>query len=193
MRVIPRRAGARTRAVRALETPFGKIYGTNITPDPYTGIGNWSEQAFVRAMREGVDREGRHLYPAFPYDHFTRLTDDDLKALYAYTMTRDPVRAETPGTSSHSLSTSGPSSRDGSCCSSTAAYSSLIRSRAPRGIGVLTWPRVSGIAAHAIRRVTRWVPRRGTRRTDGGEIEGWHAPAINDSSPAPVPWTPESL
>ena len=60
---------------RPLKTPFGTIYGTNITPEPTAGIGRWSEAAFARAMREGLDREGRHLYPAFPYDHFTRMTD----------------------------------------------------------------------------------------------------------------------
>src|SRR5438552_7283174 len=54
----------------AVPTPFGTIYSTNITPDPETGIGNWSEAAFQRSMREGVDRAGHHLYPAFPYDHF---------------------------------------------------------------------------------------------------------------------------
>ena len=67
-----------------IPTPFGTIYSTNITPDPDTGIGRWSEAAFQRAMREGVDREGDHLYPAFPYDHFTRVTDEDNRALYAY-------------------------------------------------------------------------------------------------------------
>jgi mono/diheme cytochrome c family protein len=76
-----------------LPTPFGTIYSTNITPDPETGIGNWSEVAFQRAMREGVDREGHHLYPAFPYDHYTLVTDEDNRALYAYLMTREPVKA----------------------------------------------------------------------------------------------------
>ena len=71
-----------------IKTPFGTIHGTNITPDADTGIGRWSQEAFARAMREGVDRDGRHLYPAFPYDHFTRLTDDDIAALYAFLMTR---------------------------------------------------------------------------------------------------------
>src|SRR5262249_8616806 len=69
---------------------------TNITPDPITGIGHWSEAAFVRAMREGVDIDGDHLYPAFPYDHFTLLSDEDARALYAYFMTREPVRATPP-------------------------------------------------------------------------------------------------
>jgi mono/diheme cytochrome c family protein len=81
---------------RGLPTPFGTIYATNITPDLDTGIGRWSKDAFARAMREGVGRAGEHLYPAFPYDHFTRLTDDDVDALYAFLMTREPVRAQAP-------------------------------------------------------------------------------------------------
>ncbi len=76
-----------------LNTPFGIIYGTNITPDPETGIGRWSLEAFARAMREGVSRDGSHLFPAFPYYAYTELWDDDLKALYAYLMTRPPVSA----------------------------------------------------------------------------------------------------
>jgi mono/diheme cytochrome c family protein len=60
---------------RAISTPFGTIFSSNITPDAETGIGGWSEAAFQRAMHEGVDRTGRHLYPAFPYDHFTKATD----------------------------------------------------------------------------------------------------------------------
>jgi mono/diheme cytochrome c family protein len=79
---------------RGIDTPFGVIYGTNITPEPDSGIGRWSQDAFVRSMREGVARDGRHLYPAFPYDHFRLATDADLAALYAYVMTREPVHAE---------------------------------------------------------------------------------------------------
>ncbi len=81
---------------RAVLTPFGTIYSTNITPDPTTGIGRWSEAAFQRAMREGVDRGGDNLYPAFPYDHFTLVSDADSAALYAFIMTRQPVLARTP-------------------------------------------------------------------------------------------------
>ena len=74
-------------------TPFGTIYSSNITPDAETGIGRWSEAAFRRAMQSGVDRDGRHLYPTFPYDHFTHVSDEDDRALYAYLMTRPPVHA----------------------------------------------------------------------------------------------------
>jgi mono/diheme cytochrome c family protein len=81
---------------RPLPTPFGTIYSSNITPDLETGIGNWSEEAFRRALRDGVDRKGRQLYPAFPYDHFTHLTDDDIQALYAFIITREPVQSIPP-------------------------------------------------------------------------------------------------
>src|ERR1700736_662866 len=74
-------------------TPFGTVFSSNITPDPETGIGRWPEEAFRRAMRSGVDREGRHLYPTFPYDHFTNVSDEDDRALYAYLMTRQPAHA----------------------------------------------------------------------------------------------------
>jgi mono/diheme cytochrome c family protein len=79
-----------------VNTPFGIVYGTNITPDPKTGIGTWPLEAFLRAMRDGVARDGSHLFPAFPYNAYTKLTDDDLKALYAYLMTRQPVSATVP-------------------------------------------------------------------------------------------------
>ena len=79
-----------------MATPFGVLYSTNITPDPETGIGTWSEAAFARAMREGIARDGSHLLPGFPYDHFSKLSDDDINALYAYFMTRAPIKASAP-------------------------------------------------------------------------------------------------
>ena len=81
---------------RPLETPFGTVFATNITPDPETGIGRWSRKAFVRALREGVALNGDLLYPAFPYDHFTHASDSDIDALYAFLMTRPAVQARTP-------------------------------------------------------------------------------------------------
>ncbi len=77
----------------AMATPFGVIYSTNITPDRETGIGAWSEAAFARAMHEGVARDGSQLFPAFPYDHFTKVSDEDVKAIYAFLMTRPAVRS----------------------------------------------------------------------------------------------------
>ena len=72
---------------RELKTPFGTFYGPNITPHPQAGIGGWSEQDFIRAMREGVRPDGAHYYPAFPYASFTRIVDQDLRDLWAYLRT----------------------------------------------------------------------------------------------------------
>lgn len=73
-----------------METGFGTLYSTNITPDPEFGIGDWSAEAFRRAMHEGVDREGKHLFPAFPYNHFTLMSDQDIDDIYAYIMSEVP-------------------------------------------------------------------------------------------------------
>lgn len=80
----------------AIDTPFGAIYSTNITPDRETGIGDWSLEAYVRSMREGVDREGNHLYPAFPYEYFARITDTDLADLYVWNMVQPAIAATPP-------------------------------------------------------------------------------------------------
>lgn len=96
-----RAGGERNTGGLAMEIPFGTIYTTNITPDVETGIGSWSYAAFERAMRHGVDRQGRYLYPAFPYTAFTRTRDDDLQALYAYLMSQPPVKYRPPATDLH--------------------------------------------------------------------------------------------
>jgi mono/diheme cytochrome c family protein len=77
---------------RPVPTPFGIIYSTNITPDPDTGIGAWSEDDFYRAMHQGIDRQGERLYPAFPYPWFTHMTRGDVDAIKAYLDTVKPVR-----------------------------------------------------------------------------------------------------
>jgi mono/diheme cytochrome c family protein len=81
---------ARFAGGRALKTPFGTFYGPNITPDNEHGIGRWSEADFFRAMRFGERRDGSNYYPAFPYPSFTRITDDDLRDLWAYLRTLRP-------------------------------------------------------------------------------------------------------
>ncbi|MDD9891518.1 MAG: cytochrome c [Gammaproteobacteria bacterium] len=68
----------------AFETPFGTIYSTNITPDPEVGIGSWTDWDFLNSMRHGERPNGEHLYPAFPYPAFTKVTNEDLAAMFAY-------------------------------------------------------------------------------------------------------------
>jgi mono/diheme cytochrome c family protein len=79
------RGGAPFAGGEAIHTPFGAVYTSNITPDA-TGIGNWSAQAFYRAMHEGRSANGRLLAPAFPYPNYTHVTRDDSDALYAFFM-----------------------------------------------------------------------------------------------------------
>lgn len=79
--------GALLAGGRPLKTPFGTFYGPNITPDPQHGIGRWSEADFVRAMRHGVRPDGANYFPVFPYTSFTKITDSDLKDLWAYLRT----------------------------------------------------------------------------------------------------------
>ena len=70
----------------AMNTPFGAIVSTNITPDSEQGIGQYTQADFTRALREGKARDGHHLYPAMPYTNFAKLTNEDLSALYTYFM-----------------------------------------------------------------------------------------------------------
>ena len=80
---------------RAVPTPFGTIYAPNITPDKDTGIGNWTGEQFWKAMHEGMNADGSHLYPAMPYPWYTKLTKDDVLAIKAYLDTLPAVRSDT--------------------------------------------------------------------------------------------------
>jgi len=86
------RGGAAFAGGRPIETPFGTVYSSNLTPDPETGLGGWSASHFWRAMHHGRSRSGRLLYPAFPYNHFTRITRVDTDALFDYLRTLPAVR-----------------------------------------------------------------------------------------------------
>lgn len=75
----------------AFKTPYGTLFSTNITPDLATGIGHWSFADFYRSMRFGVRPDGSHLYPAFPYTDFARLTETDMASLYLFMQSLAPV------------------------------------------------------------------------------------------------------
>jgi mono/diheme cytochrome c family protein len=178
---------------RALPTPFGTIHATNITPDPETGIGRWSEDAFRRALREGVARDGHLLYPAFPYDHFTHLQDGDISALYAFAMTRTPVRYAPPANHLTFPLQFRPL---------VAGWNLLyLRKgpRAPEGTRPAEWNRGAYLvdalahcsACHSPRNALG--AERRAQAFAGGEAEGWHASALNLQAESPVPWTIEAL
>lgn len=79
---------------KPIPTPFGDIYSANITPDEQTGIGAWERDQFVRALREGINAKGDHLYPAFPYPYFSKVRREDLIAIWAYLNTLEPIHNE---------------------------------------------------------------------------------------------------
>jgi mono/diheme cytochrome c family protein len=176
-----------------VNTPFGIIYGTNITSDPKTGIGTWSLEAFVRAMREGVARNGSHLFPAFPYYAYTKLSDDDVKALYAYLMTRPAATATVPA--------------------NTLPFPFKIRAL-QEGWKILffrdgrfhanpsksdEWNRGAYLAEALSDCAACHTPRNslGAEKTGyayaGSVIDGWIAPVLDETNPSPVPWTQEEL
>jgi len=86
------RGGVAYAGGRALDTPFGRFYGPNLTPDKETGIGDWSADDFWNALHNGIARDGRLLYPAFPYTNYTKVTRADSDALFAYFRSLAPQR-----------------------------------------------------------------------------------------------------
>ncbi|MGF6639532.1 molybdopterin cofactor-binding domain-containing protein [Paraburkholderia sp. MM6662-R1] len=179
---------------KPLATPFGTVYSTNLTPDGQTGIGHWSLEAFVRAMRHGISRDGHRLYPAFPYTSFQNISDEDLHALYAYLMSQTPVRSRPPETKLAFPFSVRPL---------MAAWNGLFLGRtafAANPAQSAQWNRgaylVNGLghcsACHTPRNVFG-AEKTGATFMGGGSAEGWEAPALSALSNAPVPWSEDEL
>jgi mono/diheme cytochrome c family protein len=178
---------------RGVPTPFGTVYATNITPDVETGIGQWSGEAFRRAMRDGIDRAGRHLYPVLPYPHFTRASDADIAALYAFLMTRAPVRATATADQ-----LAFPFNQR-----FLLAFWNMLFLRPgpwqPDAAHDVNWNRgaylVEAIghcgACHSPRNALG--AERSSGALGGGEAEGWYAPPLQSASPAGSAWTEAEL
>jgi mono/diheme cytochrome c family protein len=178
---------------RAVITPFGTVYSTNITPDPSHGIGHWSRAAFQRAMREGVNRAGEHLYPAFPYDHFTLVNDADSAALYAFLMTRQPVQGRTP---------ENQLPFPLNMRFMIAGWKLLFLHQGPYEPDSnhdAEWNRGAYLANGIAHCGACHTPRNslgaeiGAQHFGGGEAAGWHAYAINADSKALEAWNAEDL
>ncbi|SMG60485.1 c-type cytochrome [Paraburkholderia susongensis] len=176
-----------------LATPFGTIYATNITPDPQTGIGAWSEAAFARAVRHGISRDGHLLYPAFPYVHFTRMSDHDIAAAYAYLMSREPVQASAPANQLiFPLNFRPP----------VAFWNLLFLRSGPREADAsqdAQWNRgkllVDGLGhcASCHSPLNAIGGEKAGHAFDGGVVDGWEAPPLNALGSAAKPWTKEQL
>ena len=177
----------------AVPTPFGAVYSSNVTPDAETGIGRWSEAAFRRAMRFGVDRAGHHLYPTFPYDHFTNVTDEDDRALYAFLMTRSSVRAP-----DHPNDLSFPFNQR----FIVAGWKLLFLKRGTYKADSSQseeWNRGAYLVDGLAHCGACHTPRNGLGAEEasasfsGGDVDNWHAYAINAQSRSPLPWTKDAL
>jgi len=176
-----------------MATPFGTIYSSNITPDPDTGIGRWSQAAFKRAMREGVRRDGAHLFPAFPYNHFTLVSDADLTALYAYFMTR-PGIIVTPKENTVPFPLSLRPLQ--------AGWKLLFFDKGEYQTNAaksVDWNRGRYLAEGLAHCAACHTPRnqlgaeiKGSPYL-GAKIEGWFAPALTAANTAPLPWTEPEL
>ena len=188
------RDGAAYAGGNPVQTPFGAIYASNITPDVETGIGGWSLSAFTRAMREGVDRAGNYLYPAFPYNHYAHATAADISAIYAFMMTRQPVRVAPPGTRlpfplnirpimafwNHLYLDQGP------------IWPDLARSNGWNHGAYLVESLGHCQACHTPHNLLG--AEEGGRAFTGGLADGWEGPGLTAaSSPAAVAWTSDAL
>jgi mono/diheme cytochrome c family protein len=176
-----------------INTPFGTIFGTNITPDPKTGIGAWTPEAFTRAMREGVARDGSHLMPAFPYYAFTKLSDDDVKALYAYLMTRPAVNSTVPANTLPFPLSIRAFQEGWKILFFRGARYQADESKSSE------WNRGAYLAEGLADCSGCHTPRNplGAEETGhayaGAVVEGWIAPALTEANLSPVPWTQEEL
>ncbi|HHB1425349.1 TPA: molybdopterin cofactor-binding domain-containing protein [Serratia odorifera] len=178
----------------AMETPFGTLYSTNITPDVTTGIGNWSFTAFDRAMRQGISRDGRHLYPAFPYTAFSKMTEGDMQALYAYMMSQPAVSQTNQANDMRFPFSVRPL---------LAGWNALFLRQGefkPDVTQTAQWNRgsylVNGLghcaACHSPRNLLG-AEKGGTSFLAGAMVDGWQAPALNNLANADKPWSEEQL
>lgn len=176
-----------------IDTPFGTIHSTNITPDHATGIGDWSLIAYTRAMREGVDREGRHLYPAFPYEYFARITDADLADLYAWNMAQPAIAARTPVNDLQFPANLRPLLAGWKLLFHTNRQFAADLEQSDR------WNEGAYLAEGLGHCGACHVPRNllggaaESRSDQGGEAHEWWAPPLTSANPAPNAWTEASL
>ncbi len=175
---------------RRFETPFGVVYATNITPDPEHGIGNWSYPAFERALRQGISRDGHHLYPAHPYTSFAGAEEADLQALYAYMTTQAPVARKAPETR-----LAFPYNMR----AMMAGWNAMFLKAAPFQYDQTksaTWNRgaylvetLGHCSACHTERNGLGAEKSGKAHLSGGFADGWEAPALNAFAKGPVTWT----
>ena len=179
---------------RAMETPFGVVYSTNLTPDVATGIGAWSYRAFERAMREGVSRDGHALYPAFPYTAFALVRDDDMMALYAYLMSQSALPSEVPKTKlSFPFNWRPLMGIWNALFHQTQVHTDNPLKSAQWNRGAYLVNGLGNCGGCHTPRGLLGAEQSQTAYLQGALVQGWEAPALTQLSRAPLPWTQEAL
>ncbi|MBB3138593.1 nicotinate dehydrogenase subunit B [Rhizobium pisi] len=179
---------------RRFDTPFGAVYATNITPDTQSGIGAWSYPAFERAMREGVSRDGHHLYPAHPYTSFAGAEDADLQALYAYMMTQAPAAEKVPETKLKFPYSIRAMMAGWNALFLKAQPFKYVETRdAQWNRGAYLVETLGHCSACHTDRNVLGAEKSGSARLSGGFADGWEAPALNTFARGPVGWTADSF
>jgi nicotinate dehydrogenase subunit B len=181
--------GAPLAGGKAFATPYGTVYSSNLSPDPDSGIGAWSYQAFARAMRQGVSRDGHALYPVFPFTAFARMSDEDMTALYAWLMTQTPVAQNTPAADMVLGLNMRPL---------LSVWNAVFHNDRPERYDSTQTPQwnrgeylVNGVAhcgaCHTPRNLMGAEQKR-TAYMQGAWVDGWQAPALTGFNRSPMPW-----
>jgi len=148
-----RPGGAAYAGGRAVQTPFGAVFAGNLTPDDAAGLGRWNADEFWRALHHGRSRDGRLLYPAFPYTDYTHVTRGDADAIFAFLRSLRPVTQPRLRRRCAFPTTRRRRWPSGVRCTS------VRRKRMWRSIAAPIWSGAWGTAAPAIRRAMRSVAR----------------------------------
>jgi hypothetical protein len=151
------RGGAAYAGGRAVDTPFGRVMAPNITPDRDTGIGAWTADDFWNALHNGKSRDGRLLYPAFPYPNYTKVTRDDADALFAFCAACRRRASRTSRTPCASPTTARRRWRLAPALLQAGRVRSRSRRAAPTGTAAPTWSRAWATAPPATARATSWA------------------------------------
>jgi mono/diheme cytochrome c family protein len=179
---------------RPFDTEYGTIFSPNITPDMQTGIGSWTDAEFVRAMHEGIGKDGEHLYPAFPYAAYTYLTDEDVLAIKSYIFTLAPVKNVAP---EHTLR--APYNNRGLMKIWSGLYNAKERFQ-PVADQTPSWNRGAYLAealghcgdCHTPRTMLQALDNR--KKFSGGVAEGWRAYNLTSDKESGIgTWSKEDL
>ena len=179
---------------RPMHTPFGTVFSTNLTPDVQTGIGAWSYQAFERAMRQGISRDGHALYPVFPFTSFAKTSDADMMALYAWLMSQPAVTSHTPEAQMQwGLGWRPLMALWNGLFHAPVQFQAQAQQSAEWNRGAYLVDGLGHCGACHTPRNALGAERNEQSYMQGAMVDGWQAPALTGLNPSPVPWSEEEF